>query len=100
MKVVVARTYDEFCKAGRGAISPAFRGAGDSRILTHYIRRCPSCDRESAVPINDSRGRDYGFQVVGNPFDIANLNLVGVLHCPDCGWTGSIQNGKYVKSEY
>lgn len=100
MKVVVAKTYDEFCKAGKGAISPAFRGAGDSRILSHYIRRCPNCDRESAVPINDRNGQDYGFSVQGNPFDIANLNLVGVLHCPDCNWRGYIQNGVYVQSDF
>jgi hypothetical protein len=98
MKVVVAQTYKEFCDAGRGAISPAFRGAGDSRVLTHYIRRCPGCDRESAIPINDASGEDYGFSVAGNPFDIASLTLTGILHCPQCDWRGYIQNGEYIES--
>lgn len=98
MKLVVAKTYDEFKAAGRGAMIAAFRGAGDSRLLTHYIRRCPGCDRESAIPINDSNGQDYGFQVNGNPFDISSLTLIGILHCPQCDWRGYIQDGVYIES--
>lgn len=96
MKLIVTKTYNEFESAGRGAVIPAFRQCGDSRILTHYIRRCPGCDRESAVPINDENGRDYGFSVEGNPFDIESLTLIGDLKCPDCGWQGYIQGGEYV----
>ena len=97
MKLVFAQNYDDFLSAGRGAILPVFREAGDSRILTHYIRRCPGCDRQSAIPINDANGKDYGFGVEEYPFNVESLTLLGVLHCPDCGWRGYLHKGQYIE---
>lgn len=98
MKLQVAKNYDEFMKLGRGAIVPAFRQVGDSRVLTHYIRRCPDCDRESAIPINDQDNRNYG--VAGNPFEISSLTITGSLTCPDCHWHGCIKDGEYTPAGF